>query len=110
MACEAVIVFFGVRYAVSSDDIELLENRTFPPIIAARKNGMKHYWGNFNENDPKYFLFIGDKLGIFGVENEREFQVSSDSLLARISQTRDRLAQAGFLEEPQFFVHWQPSG
>lgn len=109
MATEAVVVFYGVRYAVDDNNIELLESRSDPRLIAARKHGLKYYWGNFAGPQSRYLLFIGDKLGIVGIENDREIQVTPNVLTERMRHTESKLRDAGISEAPQLFIQWQPA-
>lgn len=108
MASEAVVIFYGVRYEVSDSGIESLESRSDPRLAAARKHGLKSYWGNFAGPRSRYLLFIGDKLGVVGIENDREIQIPPEALFERMRQTESKLGDAGMLEAPQLFIQWQP--
>lgn len=47
MSANACVVYFGLRFDVPADGIEAVETRSDPRIVAARKAGLKSYWGNF---------------------------------------------------------------
>ena len=108
MSAEATVAFYGVRFPVSEDEITALEERSHPRILEARQNGLKYYWGNFAAPNEEYALFIGDNLGILGVENERRVQLSPEELLARVQETNAKLKRAAIMQSPMLYLQWQP--
>lgn len=108
MAAEASLAFFGIRYEVSEDEIEALEERSHPGLVAARKIGLKHYWGNFGAPGEQYLLFVGASLGVIGVEGANEVQLPADQLSHIIADTTTKLRRAGFLEQPALYFQRQP--
>jgi hypothetical protein len=108
MSAESTTAFYGVRFEIPQDEVHLLELRTHPLVVKARQNGLKFYWGNFAPKGYRYLLFIGDKLGVLGLENEQELQLSLEELTRRASETRSRLHQAGIEVPCKVYLEWQP--
>ncbi len=86
--------------------IESLKLRTDSRIVAARKGGLKYYWGNFASPDERYLLFIGAPVGIMGPEGETEVQLT-EQLFALMTWVRTKLKSAGFEGSPQLYVQWE---
>ena len=84
MSTESTLAFYGVRFQVRHEEITSLEQRSHPLLLAARRNGLKTYWANFMPQGEEYFLFIGDRLGVLGFENDREVHLSLDELANRV--------------------------
>jgi hypothetical protein len=100
MGADAFHVFFGIRQFVKSKaELEALENRTDPRLVAARKVRLKTYFGRLTDGEP-YFLLIGHHLGTFGVNNQTGAAFSESEIQAVVEETRRRLEQA----------HLDPSG
>jgi hypothetical protein len=108
MSAESTIIFYGVRLELPEEEITSLEERSHHLIVKARQNGLKFYWGNFAAKGNKYLLFIGDKLAVLGVENEREIQIAPADLNRRIQDTAMRLQKAQIDEQPMLYMAWQP--
>jgi len=108
MSSASTIAFYGVRYEIGDDEISLLEERTHPLLLKARQNGLKHYWGNFALKGSKYVLFIGEKLGVLGLENEKEVQLSMQELSTRAVEVDARIHQCGITEPARLYLEWQP--
>jgi hypothetical protein len=108
MSTDACIVYFGLRYEMREDEIEGVERRLDPRIVAARKVGLKHYWGNFGGVDEKYLLFIGSELGVLGPENANAINLSKNELKALFDNTGVKLNEAGFAGVPSLYLEWQP--
>src|SRR5688572_16682285 len=108
MSAPVCLIFFGVRYEVGEGEIEALEKRSDPRIASARKHGLKFYWGNFGLQQERWLLFVGAKLGSFGLENSTEVQLERPALEYILNETEVKLRQAGFSEEPRLYVQWEP--
>jgi hypothetical protein len=108
MSADICIVFFGLRYEVRPDEIEGLELRSDARVVAARKVGLKYYWGNFGGLEEKYLLFIGAQLGILGVENAREIKFVPTEVQDLFERTRAKLNEAPLVGEPSLYLQWQP--
>lgn len=108
MSADACIAFYGLRFEIRADEIESLEDRTDSRMLAARRAGLKHYWGNFGAPGERYLLFVGAQLAKLGPENSSELSQSSRDLLAVMESTKVKLGAAGLTGEPSFYLQWQP--
>ena len=108
MSAESTVVFYGVQFNMRDEEITALEDRSHPLLVVARRNGLKHYWGNFATPNSKWLLFIGDKLGILGLENEWEIQIRHDDLSDRMNEVEAKLRLTGIDEPPILCMAWQP--
>lgn len=108
MSTDACVVFFGLRYEVREDEVEGVERRSDARVVAARKVGLNHYWGNFGGVDEKYLLFIGSELGVLGAENATAINLSSNELEGLFDKTRAQLNEAGLAGVPSLYLEWQP--
>jgi hypothetical protein len=107
MSADSTVVYYGVRFEVSDDEVVALENRSHEKIIVARRYGLKYYWGNFAAPNSKYLLFIGDELGIIGLENRRQIHFRAEDLAKRMKETETKLSRAGIAELPALYLEWQ---
>ena|SRR5712671_1103960 len=105
MSADACIVYFGLRYEVQRHEIEGVERRSDPRVAAARRVGLKCYYGG---PDTKYLLFIGAELGVLGPENAYEINLSSNALRDLFDKTRAKLNEAGLAGEPSLHLQWMP--
>ena len=108
MSAPSFLAFYGIRLEVRQHEIEALEERSDARLVAARKYGLKHYWGNFGVPGERWLLFVGANIGIFGVENQSEAQFESEALQRLFIETESKLRQAGFDETPKLYLQWQP--
>ena len=108
MSASACLVFYGLRFEVSSAEIEALEMRSDPRMLAARKAGLKHYWANFGSPAERYLLFVGANLGVLGPENSAEVILRTPELQAAMDSTKRKLEAAGLSGEPSLHVQWLP--
>jgi hypothetical protein len=107
-SADACVAFFGLRYEVQEHEIQGLELRSDSRIVAARKAGLKHYWGNFGGLSERHLLFIGAQLGVLGPENAGEINLSQNELQTLVDRTRARLEEAGLAGQPSFYLQWHP--
>src|SRR5262245_1814947 len=106
MSAGSCVAFFGVRYDIAEDELELLETRSHPKLVAARKGGLESYWGNFDAPSERFFLFVGFKLGILGDEDQSEVRFDADQLANVVVSTKDKLNRASFDGTPALYVQW----
>jgi len=107
MSAATCIIYYGLRYEVSPAEIESLEARTDERIVAARKAGLKFYWGNFSSPDERYLLFIGAPVGVMGPENQTEARLSNEDFEKLTASVSTKLKSAGLEGSPQLHVQWQ---
>jgi len=108
MSANTCIVYFGLRYEVTSGENEGLEERSDSRIVAARTAGLKHYWANFSEENPKYVLFVGAELGVLGPENALEVVRSHAEIQSLFDMTITKLKEAGLEGEASLHIQWEP--
>ena len=108
MSTNTCIVYFGLRFDISPHEVEALETRSDPRVVAARRAGLKFYWGNFGAPAEKYVLLIGAQVAVMGPENQSEVQMSGAEIDMMISTVRAKLTTAGLDGEPRLHVQWQP--
>lgn len=108
MSAATTIAFYGIRLDVGEADLQMLEDRSHPAIVSARKVGLQHYWGNFAEPGERYLLFVGKSLGKLGVEDSTEVRFTLEQLAQVAVDVSSRLSNAGFSGAPSLFVQFQP--
>jgi hypothetical protein len=104
------VAFYGLRYDVRPEQIEALEGKSDIRLVAARRVGLKYYWGNFGAPGERWVLFIGARLGVLGAEDQGEVQLGGEELLKLMRDTEAKLSRAGFEGPPSLFLHWQSEG
>ena len=106
MSASACIVYVGIRYEVSPDEIEGLERRTDPRQRGAKQVGLNSYWGNFGGSEDRYLLLVGTEIAVLGAENVSWSSVTVERLKDIISGTGEALDEAG-LEGPRgLHIEW----
>jgi hypothetical protein len=110
MSAPSVVAFIGVRIKIEAEspDIQLLEKRRHPLQLAARKESLDFYWGNFNEPEELYLALIGIKIGILGVENQASVELESESITQGLATCAARLPRLGLSEVPKLLIYFMP--
>jgi hypothetical protein len=108
MSSDTCIAYFGLRFDVEADEVEGIEERSDARVVAARKEGLKYYWGNFAGLDERYLLFIGTQIGVLGEENSNEIILTANDMQQLFDTTSVKLKAAGFSDTPAFHLNWQP--
>lgn len=101
MGADAFVAFYGVRFEIDeeADDFELFEDESHETIRRAHGADLDTYFGRLTDGEP-HFLLVGKELSVLGVENDPDCVVS-DAEFARVqTETRKKLAVAGFSDEP----------
>ncbi len=108
MSAPSCLVFFGVRFEVSDDEMELIETRTDQRLRDARAHRLDHYFGKFIVDDvEKHLLFIGKRLANIGFENAMQLTLAPDELQNVMRETARSLEGGGWTN-PQLFVQYEP--
>jgi len=105
---DTTIVFYGIKLEVSHDDLDELESRSHPMLVAARKVGLENYWGNFAAPDERYLLFVGKSLGKLGVEDRTEIQIDVNDLAKTAEIVVEKLQDAGIPGTASLHLDYQP--
>jgi hypothetical protein len=109
MGAESFLLYYGLRFAVSDEEISSLESKTHPFQVEAVKAGLDSWWGNFDTGGGEdYFLFVGKELGVLGAEYQDSLNVNDDSLAQVMQQTKEKLKRAGFRKMPSLLAQWEP--
>lgn len=110
MGADSVTIFYGIRFQVEDKaEIDKLMIGKHPLVKAARKEGLKHYWGNFSVDGGEfYLLYIGTEIGTFGQEGKTEIELSDNQFGKIQKDTRKKLAKAGFSLVPSLFAQFEP--
>jgi hypothetical protein len=104
MGADAFIVYFGIRYTVESEDeLDRLERRDDPRLVAARKARLKTYFGRATEGED-HCLLVGSELGQFGVEAKMEAELTEEELQRVAAETAEKLVQAGLEGRPKRYL------
>lgn len=108
MSSDTFIAYFGLRFEINADDVEAVEDRSDVRIAAARKAGLKYYWGNFGGLKERYLLFVGEQIGIFGNENASEVSMPLNDSRLSADIVKEKLKKAGLFGVPELHLGWQP--
>ena len=108
MSADACIAYYGLRYEVAPNEIEALERRSDPRMVAAREVDLKSFWANFAAPDMRYFLFVGTELGVLGPEGQSEVRIGHLDFRTVMESTTSKLRTAGLDGEPALYLQWYP--
>jgi hypothetical protein len=109
MGADSVVVCYGLRYSIGLDEqlrddaLALFEEQTDPRMVAARKAGLRSYFGKVTDGG-EYFLLIGTVIGTFGVEGRESIALEDARVTELMKDTQDRLDKAGLEGTPAFHV------
>lgn len=106
MSSSGCIGYFGLRYDLTADDIDQLEERSDSRQIAAKKVGLSTYWTNFGGDTKRYVLFVGTRIAALGPENEMTVGLPMERVLSIASDTADRLRSAGLAGDVGLYLEW----
>jgi hypothetical protein len=108
MSADTCIAYFGLKFGVSLDEIEGIELRSDHRVVAARRSGLKYYWGNVGGLQESYVMFVGAELALLGFQNSLTFDIATGDLQDLIDRIKTKLIEAGFDKEPSLHLQWQP--
>lgn len=108
MSSSACIAYFGLRFDVSVNEVDSLEQRRDARQIVAKGVGLSSYWGNFGGEIERYVLLIGTKIAILGIEDEATATLSNEQLSKVMIETMDRLRSANFADGAGLHLEWLP--
>jgi hypothetical protein len=58
MSAEYVVIYYGLKFPVSEEEVKALLKKERPYQVTARKFGLDCYWGDFSAHLPDYHIFI----------------------------------------------------
>src|SRR5687767_6316797 len=108
MSAPSCIAYVGLRFTITDDEVEALEERRGSRQIEARNAGLKSYWGNFGLGAPSYVLLVGSQLGTVGPEGQTFIRVDGDELVRLVERTREQLASTTMNGGVGLHVEYQP--
>lgn len=108
MSSDTFIAYFGLRFEIGADEAEAVEDRSDARVAAARKAGLKYYWGNFGGLQERYLLFVGEQIGILGDENADEVSLPLNDARLSVDAVKEKLEKAGLFGTPELHLSWQP--
>lgn len=108
MSSGTCIAYFGLKIEISAEEVEGVELRSDQRVKAARGAGLKYYFGNFGGLQERYLLFVGDQIGLLGLENSESIGLSPEDVRERMDKTKAKLIAADFEGAPSLHLQWQP--
>jgi hypothetical protein len=102
MGADAFAAFYGIRLAIEGDDdedLEPYEDGSHEAIQRAHHADLDTYFARLTDGEP-YFLLVGKRLAVLGVENEQGCTISDAEFERITTETRRRLVTAGFTASP----------
>ena len=106
MGADAFVVYYGVRETVPCDEASLdaLEEGGHPLLSVPRGCGLTNWWGRLTDGS-EYHILLGKQVGVFGVENQHEANISVSDLQAIAAEVDALLLQHGIEGKPS--LHFQ---
>jgi len=108
MSADDCVIYFGLRFEILEEEIEAVEARTDPRMVAARDARLRRYWGNIVTDEDRYFLLIGAEIGVMGLEGSLDAELTRAELKSIMDETTAKLKAAGFEGEPRLYVQYFP--
>jgi hypothetical protein len=110
MGADSTLVFYGVRYTIPEGEYELLESKSDPRQLLARRCQLDSWWGRFasESGEEVYYLFVGAKVGSLGYEGQVEICLSRDDLKVTMEGVGEKLKRSGIEEEPRLYIQFCP--
>lgn len=106
MGADSFVAFFGIKLALDPEDEDTLEAcgaETDPRCVTAKAVGLEVHSGRMTDGED-YFLFVGCCLGLIGLQHKAHSTLTETQFLEIASSVRKRLADAGFLEQPELHL------
>ncbi len=104
MGADASFFYLGVRYVLQSDDeLEAVESQADERVRRAKRHRLKTALVRLTDGEP-HVLLIGAELAVVGVENDGYIELSEADLTRVAADTRRKLLDAGFTQEPTYHL------
>ena len=110
MGAEAFHVCYGLRWdidATDEDAIALLERRSDPRQLAARRHDLDSWWG-ITTDEGLCFLLVGKLVGSFGWEGRHSAELGDQEVAGLAEEILPKLRAAGFAAEPAWHLQFEP--
>jgi len=99
-------VYYGLRFDLAGSDLTPFERQESPQQVAAREHGLDCWWGV--TNDESHFLLLGSSIGNFGWEYLPNNSTDDAKLTQLMSDTKSKLAAAGYSDSPALHCQFEP--
>ena len=103
MGADFVFAYYGIKYEIDDKDLYAIETENHDLIVRAKSAGLSHCFDRTTDGAP-YFLLIGAKLGAIGIEASERIEFTKEELEKIHKETKQKLLQAGFDQEPKLHV------
>lgn len=108
MSAEYSVVYYGLKFPVSTEEVTTLKNNDHPHQAVARQFGLDCDWGDCWIEGDDYAIFVGKELSRIGAEQEWNQEFSDTELRQTMERTQALLKAAGFTDEPKLRLHFVP--
>jgi hypothetical protein len=107
MSADVFIAFYGVEFPVpDGETLTEIEEQNDDRVVHARAHKLDWWLGRLTDGAP-FYLLIGKKIAQLGVEGGHEKSLAKLEMDVLIEQTRQRLAAAGFREDPRLVLKYE---
>lgn len=106
MSSDCCVAYIGLRFDIQISELDALESKRDARQIAAKSAGLETYWANFGGIEDRYVLFVGSRVAVLGPEDTPNLQISSERLLAMLSDTSARLKSVGMTAPVTLNLEW----
>ena len=110
MGANAFHVCYGLRWdidATDEDSVALLERRSDPRQIAARRHDLDSWWG-MTTDEGLCFLLVSKLVGSFGWEGRHSAELGDHEVAGLAGEILPKLRAAGFAAEPSWHFQFEP--
>lgn len=109
MSAPSCLAFFGIRFELSREEIELVETRADERVVRARRSRLDHYAGKFVlDGRERWLLFVGKKIANVGPEMGMAADLDRVELERALEDTSRSLVAAGWSGPPRLFIQYEP--
>ena len=94
MSSDSTIVFLGLKYEFTYTDelCGLFESRKHPLQIYSSENKLNIHW-YCSTDGQLIIIFLGNKIGIFGIEDSLMANIDANDLIFKINLQIDKLKE-----------------
>lgn len=103
MGADSFIAFYGLKYMLADAELDAIERGTDHRIIGARRAKLQTHFGRPTDGEP-YFLLIGTRLAVLGIQSESERSLDSVELQQTVRDTVAKLEAAGLDGAPKLHL------
>jgi hypothetical protein len=109
MSAPSCLVFFGLRFDLSREEIEPVETRADERVVRARRSRLDHYMGKFVvDGKERWLLFVGKKIANVGPDTGLALDLDRADLERALEDTSRKLVEAGWSGPPRIFIQYEP--